>query len=200
MPYSAEHKRETRSRIIECARSLFNRRGFADVSIDDVMSQAGLTRGGFYNHFATKEDLFIETIRDYETCSPSDRWDTVDLDFSMSADIVTRQMIDAYLSEEHLADIDAQCPLVALPSDVAHAGEGVRQAYENLLKKMASILERGLGPSLSTDTRERALGITALCIGGMLLGRTVPDPEFGRDALVAARKLAREILDEMGTG
>ena len=59
MPCTAEHKARTRERIEQSARSMFNRRGFASVSIEDIMSHAGLTRGGFYNHFASKTDLFI---------------------------------------------------------------------------------------------------------------------------------------------
>ena len=58
MPYSPEHKQQTRERIIECARMLFNRHGFDRVTIDMVMERAALTRGGFYNHFKSKEDLF----------------------------------------------------------------------------------------------------------------------------------------------
>ncbi len=52
MPYAATHKAETRARIVQSARRLFNRHGFTEVSIDEIMSAAGLTRGGFYNHFA----------------------------------------------------------------------------------------------------------------------------------------------------
>ena len=58
MPYTAEHKQETRTRIIKSARRLFNRNGFANVSIDEIMSEAGLTHGGFYKHFSAKDDLY----------------------------------------------------------------------------------------------------------------------------------------------
>lgn len=57
MPYSAEHKQATRKRIVECARRLFNRKGFSDVSVNAIMDAAGLTRGGFYNHFPSKDAL-----------------------------------------------------------------------------------------------------------------------------------------------
>ncbi|HEY5081520.1 MAG TPA: TetR/AcrR family transcriptional regulator [Bauldia sp.] len=62
MPYTSEHKQETRTRIIQSARRLFNRNGFADVSIDDIMGEAGLTHGGFYKHFAAKEDLYHAAV------------------------------------------------------------------------------------------------------------------------------------------
>ena len=63
MPYSAGHKLQTRQRILESARRLFNSKGFADVSIDEVMDQAGLTHGGFYRHFRDKSDLYAEAVR-----------------------------------------------------------------------------------------------------------------------------------------
>jgi len=63
MPYSAKHKRETRQRILESARRLFNSRGFADVSIGEIMQDAGLTHGGFYRHFKDKGELYAEAVR-----------------------------------------------------------------------------------------------------------------------------------------
>ena len=60
MPYSAEHTERTRAKIVDAAARTFNRQGFLAVSIDDVMAEAGLTRGGFYHHFANKEALLVE--------------------------------------------------------------------------------------------------------------------------------------------
>ena len=85
MPYTTEHKQRTRERIVESARELFNREGFVDVSIDQIMGHAGLTRGGFYNHFETKEDLFLEVIEDFGRCHPAARWEGVELDFTGEA-------------------------------------------------------------------------------------------------------------------
>lgn len=64
MPYSPAHKARTRERIVESARHLFNRCGFAGVSIDEIMAEAGLTRGGFYNHFGAKEELYAEVVNE----------------------------------------------------------------------------------------------------------------------------------------
>ena len=65
MPYSADHKHRTRARIVESARILFNRHGYESVSIDMVMAEAGLTRGGFYNHFKSKEELFAAAVASF---------------------------------------------------------------------------------------------------------------------------------------
>src|SRR5262245_51445512 len=70
MPYTVEHKARTRARIVESARVLFNRKGFDQVSIDDIMNHAGLTRGGFYNHFPSKQGLYAEAVRSFAACNP----------------------------------------------------------------------------------------------------------------------------------
>jgi AcrR family transcriptional regulator len=92
MPYAQEHKERTRARIVECARRMFNRHGFEAVSIDQIMASAGLTRGGFYHHFANKEELYSEAIASYARCNPGG------LNFAASARQIVLQMVNAYLS------------------------------------------------------------------------------------------------------
>lgn len=197
MPYTAEHKRQTRERIVECARQLFNRKGFVEVSIDEIMAEAGLTRGGFYNHFKTKEDLFVEIVEAYQRCNPADRWEGVELDFSLSGSALTEQMINAYLSREHLEDLEGHCPMIALPSDVARASPKVKAAYRKLLDRMAGVFENGLSTTNGETARERALALAALCVGGMVLARTLDDPEFADEIREATRTMA---LDVNGSG
>lgn len=195
MPYSASHKATTRRRIVESARELFNRYGYADVTIDAVMAHAGLTRGGFYNHFSNKEALFLEVIEVFADCNPTERWDGVSLDLDQPPGRLVPQLIDAYLSEEHLADVGGQCPLVALPTDVGHAGGGVKKAWADLLEIMVERIDAGLDGEPGSERRARATAITALCVGTMLLARTVPDESRGRDILASGRSTARRLLE-----
>ena len=71
MPYTAEHKHQTRKRIVQSARRLFNRNGFAEVSIQQIMEEAGLTHGGFYKHFSAKEELYREAVLEFKPSSCS---------------------------------------------------------------------------------------------------------------------------------
>src|SRR5712692_9439547 len=119
MPYPREHRDQTRARIVRSARTLFNRRGFEGVKIDDIMAHAGLTRGGFYNYFETKGQLYAEAVTLSLAETPWARWDGVTVDFS--AEDAAKQVIHAYLSQQHLDDVDGSCPMVALPSDVARS-------------------------------------------------------------------------------
>lgn len=190
MPYSAEHKRSTRERIVESARELFNRKGFVDVSIDEIMSRAGLTRGGFYNHFKTKEDLFVEAILAYLHFDPGARWEGLDLVRDADGRIEPRQLVEAYLSPAHLEDVEGHCPMIALPSDVARASPRVKQAYRQLLERMTCVFSGGATPG----DRQHGLALAALCVGGMVLARTFEDASFREEVRQAARATALDLV------
>lgn len=199
MPYAAEHKNRTRERIVESARDLFNRKGFVDVSIDEIMSRAGLTRGGFYGHFDSKEDLFVEVVRAYEAFDPSTRWHDIAFDARAPANAFARQMVDAYLSRSHLDDVAGHCPMIALPSDVAHGTERVKQAYRALVERMAGVFAAGLADD-AADARQRGFALTALCVGGMVLARTFDDESFRETIRASTHALAAEIVDAAADG
>ena len=74
MPYPPEHRTETRTKILDSARRLFNRNGLTEISIDKIMAGAGLTHGGFYKYFASKEDLYAEAITHFVNCGPIEGW------------------------------------------------------------------------------------------------------------------------------
>lgn len=195
MPLTAEHKQKTRARIVECARELFNRRGFADVSIDEIMQRAGLTRGGFYNHFRAKDELFAEAIAAYQNFNASQRWKDLPEDVSGCAAGSARYVINAYLSDAHLQDIEGHCPMIALPSDSARAGPVVRQAYHELLERLVGMLGGATAGSQDAQARQRGLAAAALCVGAMVLARTVEDPAFCKEVRDAARSAALDLVD-----
>ena len=191
MPYTTQHKQRTRERIIAASRRLFNQRGFFDVSIDDVMAEAGLTRGGFYNHFGNKEDLLLATVQAYEQCNPADSWEGVELDYTLEANILAQQMISAYLSTEHLNDVAGHCPLVALPADISRAGPAVRDVYSRLLNRMIDVFAEADG--VAEDT---AYALTAMCVGAMLIGRTSDDKQLSERMLKASREMGAQLLTD----
>ena len=190
MPYTQEHKQETRQRIIECARKLFNSRGFSEVTIDEIMEEAGLTRGGFYNHFKAKDELFVEAIDAYGKCSPADRFENIELDFNNDAATVMKQMINSYLSQEHLDKLEDHCPLIALSSDISRESAKVKGAYQQLIEGMAQMFASGLSKEANEQARARALGLVSLCVGGMIIARTLNDTSLASEVRKAARDLA----------
>jgi len=190
MPYSREHRDQTRARIVQSARTLFNRRGFEVVKIDDVMAHAGLTRGGFYNYFETKGQLYAEAVALSLAETPWARWDGVTVDFS--AKDAAKQVIHVYLSQQHLDDVDGSCPMVALPSDVARSEQRVRLAFEKVFDSMAGLFEKTLEDEGRPD-RKRALAIASICVGAMVVARAMDSADL-RDAIRdAAMKTALDL-------
>jgi AcrR family transcriptional regulator len=176
MPYPRNHRLTTRKQIVESARKQFNRYGFENVSIQDIMAGAGLTHGGFYSYFKSKSDLYSEVLNcfftdpDWKNC-----WEGVRVDMS-SADSGA-QVVSAYLSRQHFENIENSCPMVALPTDVARSNARARQTFETVFKAMVNVLARGL-TGTSASRRTRAQGIAAMCVGGMILARTMQDRAF----------------------
>ena len=193
MPYKPEHKQATRKRIVESARVLFNRGGIADVSIDQIMSEAGLTRGGFYHHFKNKEELFAEAVTNFLHGQGAEMRANAGVNSAQPGLETIQRMVNGYLSTEHLGDLDSQCPLIALPSDISRAGDTVRESYQQLLEAMIGLFESNLGKS--PDHRKKALTLATMCVGGMVLARTLPDKSLADELRNAARDSALAMLN-----
>ena len=102
-------------------------------------------------------------------------------------------MVQSYLSSEHLSNLDDQCPMIALSSDVARSRPEVQLSYQKLLEAMVSLFEGGLAQG-SDGARQQALSLAALCVGGMVLARTLPDSSLAKEVQAAARVSADEIM------
>jgi len=187
MPYTAEHKRETRERILESARRLFNRKGFSEVSIDEIMDNAGLTHGGFYRHFAGKEELYAAAVEWFLCKEAPKPWQRQRSTTSAMNKTRAQRIVDAYFSRDHFDDRESCCPLIALPSDVSRGGNAVKAAYREVLDKLIGLLQAGLE---EPRTRERALALVALCVGGMVVARSVDDPDLADELRRAAHRHA----------
>lgn len=189
MPLSREHKMKTRTRIVEAARRLFNKRGFNTVPIDDIMAEAGLTRGGFYNHFSAKEDLYAEAL----TAFAASAKEAVEVS-PKRGPALTRSFIRTYISRRHLKTVENQCPLIALSSDVARSGPTVRRAYEGILQNLVGLFQDSAPAEDGLSARERSLAAAAICVGAMVLARTVENKALAGEICDASRKLAEKTV------
>ncbi len=194
MPYPAGHRERVRKQIVDSARQLFNRNGFTGVSVDAIMAHAGLTRGGFYTYFQSKSDLFAEVMGCFFT-DPNwaQRWDGVHVD--LAAPGAGPQIVRAYLSRQHFDDVENSCPMVALPSDVARGDERVKEAFETVFKAMVALFAREVkgGSQRTGHDDDAALAIAALCIGGMVVARSMNDDGFADRLREAAANAALKL-------
>jgi len=171
MSYAKGHRKEVKSKIVHSARRLFNRHGFDNVSLDDIMAGAGLTRGGFYSYFKSKSDLYTEVLGCFFT-NPEwqSNWEGVEVD--REASDAGAQVVRAYLSRQHFENREDCCPMVALPTDVMRSGKSARQAFEAVFVGMVGMLEKSVNGTPS-NRRVRAEGIAAMCVGGMVVARAM---------------------------
>ena len=177
----------TRQKILRSARRLFNRHGFDAMSIDEVMADAGLTRGSFYSYFESKGDLYAQAVTDILNEKQLLSGDGVNV--NPGAVDSAAQFIRDYLSLEHFEDIDGSCPLVAFPSEFLRKEPRVQQAFETVIRVMIDVFEQALrrtGP----DARNRAHAIAALCVGGMVLARSIDDRALADELREAAMWVA----------
>ena len=190
MPYTAKHKQDTRRRILESARRLFNSKGFAEVSIGEIMAKAGLTHGGFYRHFNDKSELYAEAVQWFLCEEAPKPWRRPRR--GATGKSRAQRIVDAYFSLDHFDDRESCCPLIGLPSDVARSGDAVKAAYQDVLQKLLGLLQADLAGS---GARERALSLVALCVGGMVVARSVEDPALAHDLRRAAYRRAQTVLE-----
>jgi AcrR family transcriptional regulator len=193
MPYPAGHRDETRRKIIDSARRLFNRHGFDNVALGEIMSGAGLTHGGFYSYFNSKSDLYAEVLGCFFT-DPNWKncWEGVHVD--LAAADAAPQIVRAYLSRQHFEDVANSCPMVALPSYVARCNPRAKAAFENVFRAMVSLLERGISSgSHARDRRDLAQAVAALCVGGMVVARSAADRAFADSLRDSCMKVALQL-------
>ena len=188
MPYPAGHREKVKKKIIDSARRLFNRHGFDNVSLHQIMAGAGLTHGGFYSYFSCKTDLYAKVLGCFFT-DPNWKscWKGVRVDLS-STD-VGPQVVRAYLSRQHYENVENSCPMVALPTDVSRSGPAAKQAFEEVFRAMVSVLQRSLSKKGNTR-RKKAQAIAALCVGGMVISRSLVNPKHADELRAACMAMA----------
>ena len=187
MPWPKDHKSETRERILQAAAGAFRARGVSGVRVEEIMASAGLTHGGFYSHFASKDDLLGEALEHaaaQTTESFSKSLDSVPPEHRLGA------MIEAYLSSGHAAHPDRGCPVAALGPELVRAGKKTRERLARAVRRRIEWMRTLVPPQKSENVPEASLiGATACMIGGLILARSVHTKDS--DAILQA---CREFL------
>lgn len=185
MPYTVAHKRNSREKILKSAMKLFSRRGFDKVSIDDLMNDAGMTRGAFYAHFKTKSELYEASLLN----APLNSRLTEDKPDGMSDRQWLKILLSAYLSRQHIDKERAPCPLAFLVTDVANREPKVRSAYTQVYKGLVDMIK-----TYSDKDDEIVFAITAMMIGSVSIGRSLEDPMTVERLLTSSRKIIESLI------
>jgi len=173
MKVSREQMTQNRQRILQAASRLFRDKGFEAVSVADVMNAAGLTHGGFYGHFSSKDDLVAQAIADVLVNDP---------DKALDHDGFIRR----YLSRQHRDNPAEGCPMAGLAAQTRHQASAAHTAMTDGLR---SHLERFAKtfPGRPAERRRAAIGTWSAMVGAMILARAVDDPDLSNEILEQTR-------------
>jgi AcrR family transcriptional regulator len=172
---SPNRKEATHERIVEVASRAIRRKGYAGAGVADVMKEAGLTHGGFYAHFGSREAMLAEA---------ADRAgaDTVATLGRVAAAVppgeALQALVQAYLSDAHFERIETGCPLAALGSEMPRQSSEVRHAATRRIKELIDLVSRQSPDWGQPGAHERALATVATMVGAVMLARAVDDPRL----------------------
>jgi TetR/AcrR family transcriptional repressor of nem operon len=185
MKVSREQAAENREKIITAASKLFREHGIDGVSVVDIMKAAGLTHGGFYGHFASKEDLVAQaTAR--AVSNKRQAWMRV---IEQSKGNPFKALADTYLTSRHRDDVANGCPMAALGADLSRYKNSVRHETTTELRHFIESLSRISTGRTAAAQRKHAIGAYASLVGALLLSRAVDDPKFSNEILKSVEAL-----------
>jgi TetR/AcrR family transcriptional regulator, transcriptional repressor for nem operon len=183
MRVSREKAAENRERIVEAASRLFREKGFDGAGVDAIMHAAGLTHGGFYGHFGSKDDLAAEAVTRALARGAE----------KLGYHTTLGDLVSAYLSEGHCADRANGCAIAALGADMARQNKGVRHGLTAYVRTQLDHFTRLLKYGTAASRRRRAIATFAGMVGALTLARAVDDPALSKEILDAARGAFGEV-------
>lgn len=174
MKVSREQMAENRRRILDVASRLFRDKGFDAVSVAEVMKAAGLTHGGFYGHFTSKDDLIAQTLTHALAAGSTGGGDL-------------RAYVEAYLSPRHRDNAAGGCPTAGLAAAVRHQTPAARAAVTDGLRSQIADISAALPALDPADRRRAAIGSWAAMVGAVILARAIDDPALSDEVLEQTR-------------
>jgi TetR/AcrR family transcriptional repressor of nem operon len=182
---TVKSKEATHERIVNAAARAIRRSGYDGTSVADIMKEAGLTHGGFYAHFPSREAMLAEAA-DHAGAEAVAM--TARVAAGAAPEQALQRMIGAYLSKEHVIDIESGCPVAALGSEMPRQAPEVRRAATRRIKEMIDGVARQMPDWGLPGSHERALVTVSAMVGTLLLARAVDDPRLSDALLQAAEK------------
>ena len=175
----------THERIVSAASRAIRRNGYAGAGVADIMKEAGLTHGGFYSHFSSREALLAEAA----DCAGGE---SVALFTRISAakpsKEALRTLVETYLSKEHVEAVETGCAVAALGSETPRQASEVRHALTCRTKEFIDLISRQFPDWGKPAAHERATVMVATLVGALIIARAVNDPKFSEAVRVAALK------------
>ena len=186
-------KEKTRERILRAAARAIRKHGYEGVGVADVMKAAGLTHGGFYAHFASRDALLAQAAghADFESAETFSRA----LARAKPGEELMA-LIDAYLADRHVkaAEHGLGCDLAAAGSEVPRQHRDVRRVVSQRIEDFIGLVERQLPDRERSAAREKAMAIVPCMVGALMLARAADDPQLSKGIRKAAREFIRNAV------
>jgi TetR/AcrR family transcriptional regulator, transcriptional repressor for nem operon len=187
MGHSQSEKKSNHERIVRTAAKRLREKGLEAVAIADVMKEVGLTVGGFYKHFDSRDDLVVEALRAASWQRPGQPADAGEPSLSLAG------FIDEYLSEKHRDRPGSGCLIGALAGDVARSNKRIRALATEKVRSALDLIA-GLLPNKTRESaRKQAALIFSALVGALALSRAVSDTGFSDEILQSVRELLKSI-------
>lgn len=188
--YEKGHKDETRRHILDVASTQFRESGIAAVGLAGIMSEAGLTNGAFYTHFASKEELVREVLS--EALNRREERHKANLENGVALEATIRD----YLSTRHRDHAGAGCPTAALVAEIARHPKATREAFTGKMSDLIALMAEQIRQASAEERRRKAIAIYAIMVGALQLSRAVSDRRLSDEILENAVKTAVAIANE----
>ncbi|MES5482690.1 TetR/AcrR family transcriptional regulator [Bradyrhizobium sp. INPA03-11B] len=187
MRYSKEHKQETHARIVKKAATRLREKGAHGIGVADLMKDAGLTHGGFYAHFDSREALVIEAFN-YAMDRATERWRKVTAEVAPEKRLST--IVDGYLSATHRDDPGQGCAVPALGAEIARESPKTRKAFALKLDQMIDMITDQIQDVPRKTARKQAMATLATMMGAIVMSRIAGNGEMSDEILSAGREAA----------
>jgi len=173
----------THDRIVEVAARTLRRNGYAGVGVADVMKQAGLTHGGFYAHFQSRDALLAEAIARAGRDSAAAMGQRIEASRARGESAL-RALVDSYLSDAHLSGTESGCVVAALSSEMPRQSPALLAPAIERVRKLIALVQRALPEG---GSKEQAMVVASTMVGSLQLARTLGANAQGKAVLAAAR-------------
>ncbi|HYI28474.1 MAG TPA: TetR/AcrR family transcriptional regulator [Bradyrhizobium sp.] len=187
MRYSREHKLETHARIVKKASVRIREKGAHGIGVADLMKDAGLTHGGFYAHFDSREALVIEAFA-YAMDRSTERWRKLAETIPPEKRMAT--IVETYLTPLHRDDPGHGCAVTALGAEIARESPKTRKAFAAKLEQMVDMLAEQIPDVPRKAARKQALATLSSMVGALMLARIAGTGELSDEILGAGRDAA----------
>jgi TetR/AcrR family transcriptional repressor of nem operon len=185
MRYSREHKLETHARIVKRASVRLREKGAHGIGVADLMKDAGLTHGGFYAHFDSREALVIEAFA-HAMDRSTERWRKIGE--TTPPDKRLAMIVDSYLTPVHRDDPGHGCAIPTLGAEIARESPKTRKAFAAKLEQMIDMMADQISDGSRKAARKQAMSAIATMMGTLVMARVAGTGEFSEEILAAGRE------------